>query len=129
MFATRQGHEWINDLLGWFTSEQPTWDPEGAFNKLLAHTAPVFWAFFLLTGTALIRLRYKDAGMVRKFSVPLYPVLPLIFCGTCAFMLWRAVLYVEEKSLIAVGLALLGIPLYWLACLLGGYRGDAVKKA
>ena len=30
---------------------KPAWGPADAFDKLLSHTAPVFWGFFLLTAS------------------------------------------------------------------------------
>ncbi len=93
------------------------------FDAMVAYTAPVFWTFFLLTGVTLFILRYKDrAG--GEFKVPLYPVVPLIFCAMCGFMLWKAVDYVFNPhygpkfgSLVLAGLLVMlaGIPLYWFA--------------
>lgn len=128
MLGTEQGHNWINVLLNLANiPHDPEWKSGDAFEKLVSHTAPVFWIFFLLTGASLFRLRTIDAGLARPFSVPLYPWLPLIFCNTCIFMLYSSVVYVGWRSLFAIALTLLGIPLYLFACLIGGYRGDATK--
>jgi amino acid transporter len=75
---------------------------EGGFNTLVAGTAPVFWVFFLLSGLSLLVLRRSDPAAERPFRVPLYPLLPLAFCGSCLFMLYASLRY-------AGGLTLLGV--------------------
>jgi amino acid transporter len=93
----------------------PTFHMHGDIYKLVACTAPVFWLFFLLTGCSLFILRWKDPHIERPFRVPLYPVLPLVFVLSCAFMLWKAAAYAMEQepaeALIVLGLMALGIPL------------------
>jgi APA family basic amino acid/polyamine antiporter len=79
------------------------WEGHGGFDTLLKCTAPVFWFFFLLTGLSLFVLRAKDRGMERPFSVPFFPILPGIFCATCAGMLYSATSY--AGWLAAIGLA------------------------
>jgi amino acid transporter len=96
------------------------WNPESAFDILVARTAPVFWFFFLLTGLALFILREKNKHLDRPYSVPWYPVVPILFCIACGWMLYRAVIYVEWHSLFAVVLVLLGLPLYGLSRLISG---------
>ena len=69
------------------------------FRSMVEFTAPVFWLFFLLTGIALFVLRAREPHAERPFKVPLYPVLPLVFCATCAYMLWSSLSYVHSQSL------------------------------
>jgi basic amino acid/polyamine antiporter, APA family len=63
------------------------------FETIVEYTAPVFWFFFLLTGAALFVLRLKEPGIARPFLVPLYPVTPLLFCATCAYLLYSSLAY------------------------------------
>ena len=93
------------------------------FDAMVAYTAPVFWTFFLLTGITLFVLRYK-ATAPSEFKTPFYPVIPLIFCTMCGFMLWKALAYVFNPqygpkfgNLVLAGLLVMlaGIPLYWFA--------------
>lgn len=85
-----------------------SWEGHGGFDTLLKCTAPVFWLFFLLTGIALFVLRAKDRGIERPFTVPLYPVLPLVFCGMCAYMLYSAIDYAGALSLIGLVVLVVG---------------------
>ena len=80
------------------------------FQTLVEYTAPVFWLFILLTGVALMRLRRIDPHAPRPFRVPLYPVAPLVFCATSAYMLWSSVVYTGVGALVGVAVLLLGVP-------------------
>jgi len=93
----------------------PDFHTHGDIYKLVACTAPVFWLFFLLTGCSLFILRWKEPNKERPYRVPFYPVLPLVFVMSCAFMLYRSAAYALDQqpaeAIIVVGLMLLGIPL------------------
>jgi amino acid transporter len=90
-----------------------SWEGKSGFDSLLRCSAPVFWFFFLLSSLSLFVLRFKDRGKERPFSVPLFPLLPLIFVATCGFMLYSGINYAKELGLVGGGLLLAGIPL-WL---------------
>jgi basic amino acid/polyamine antiporter, APA family len=117
---------------GWFGLQfSAAAEGEGIY-ELVTCTAPVFWLFFLLTGCSLFVLRYKEPYRERPFRVPLYPVLPLIFCASCAFMLYRSTAYAIEQgpaeALIVFGLMLLGVPLAALSARMaakGNGNGDS----
>ena len=122
--CTKTGHETINDILnGVGIRYQSEWKPDDAFEILVSHSAPIFWVFFLLTGMSLFLLREKDRGIDRPFTAPLYPFLPVIFCQMCVYMLYQSTIYVGFRSLFAVALVMLGLPLFLIAQLMGGYRG------
>jgi amino acid transporter len=87
----------------------------GGFETLVASTAAVFWVFFLGTGISLFALRQQDRDIPRPFSVPWFPLLPLIFCGTCFFMLYRALDYAGALSLLGWVPLAIGLPLYYLS--------------
>ena len=91
----------------------------GGFDDLVAATAPVFWLFFTLTGYSLIALRGRDRTTERPFRVPLYPLVPLLFCGSSLFMLYQATKYAVNfapgELLVVAMFLLLGVPLYALS--------------
>jgi amino acid transporter len=87
----------------------------GGFDTLVSGTAPVFWGFFLLSGLSLFALRQRDPHVERPFRVPLFPLLPLIFCGTCAYMLYSAIDYAKYIALIGAVPLAVGLPLYGLS--------------
>jgi APA family basic amino acid/polyamine antiporter len=84
------------------------WTGSG-FRSMVEFTAPVFWLFFLLTGLALFILRRREPEVQRPYRVPLYPVLPIIFCATCAYMLWSSLSYVSSQSLGRTNAAWIGV--------------------
>src|SRR5262249_26125778 len=84
--GTEGGRVLVDNSLKMLGLEADSWQGRGGFELLLRCTAPVFWLFFLLTGISLFVLRFKDRDIPRPFPVPLYPVLPLIFCANCAYM-------------------------------------------
>jgi basic amino acid/polyamine antiporter, APA family len=79
------------------------------FKAMVEFTAPVFWLFFLLSGISLFVLRSRDPGIERPYKVPLYPVLPLLFCAMCAYMLWSSLSYVYNQSLGGLNAAWIGV--------------------
>ena len=93
--------------------------PDG-FSSMVAYTAPVFWTFFLLCGIALFVFRMRDGAPV-SFRTPLYPVIPLVFCAACGYMLYSSINYI--RFAVAFGYAVIagivvmaiGIPLYLAA--------------
>jgi amino acid transporter len=84
----------------------------GGFGTLLAATAPVFWALFLAVGVGLFMLRWKNPGRERPFSVPLYPLPPLVFCATCGFMLFSSVQYARWLALFGAAPVAAGLAVY-----------------
>jgi APA family basic amino acid/polyamine antiporter len=84
------------------------WTGSG-FKSMVEFTAPVFWLFFLLSGIALFVLRIREPDVDRPFKVPLFPLLPLIFCTTCAYMLWSSLSYVYSQSLGGLNAAWIGV--------------------
>ena len=87
----------------------------GGFETLVAGTAPVFWAFFLLSGLAFFVLVLRHPGRQRPFSVPWFPFPPIVFCLTCVYMLYSSLEYAKLLSLLGVVPLAIGIPLYLLS--------------
>jgi amino acid transporter len=89
------------------------WAGHGGFDTLLRCSAPVFWFFFLMTGLSLFVLRVKDRDLPRPFRVPLFPVTPLVFCLTSAWMLYSSVEYAGRLAFLSVPFLLAGLPFYF----------------
>jgi amino acid transporter len=91
-----------------------TWTRSG-FATMVAYTAPVFWFFLLLAGLSLFVLRTQEAERPRPFCVPLYPLTPLLFCLTCAYMLHASLAYTGPGAVVGIVVLLAGIPLLLVA--------------
>jgi amino acid transporter len=72
---------------------------------------PVFWFFFMLVGIGLFVLRARDPATPRPFKVPLYPVTPIIFVLTCAYLLYSSVAYVKGGAWAGLGVLAVGVVL------------------
>jgi amino acid transporter len=73
------------------------------FEAMVELTAPVFWSFLFLVGISLFILRAKDR-QTRIFSVPLYPITPLIFCIACAYLAYSSFSYAHSKGAVMISL-------------------------
>ena len=82
------------------------------FQLVVEYTAPVFWLFMLLIGLSLFILRVRDPAADRPVRVPLFPLLPAIFCLTNAYLLYSSLAYtgvgaIAGVAVLATGLLLL----------------------
>jgi basic amino acid/polyamine antiporter, APA family len=111
--GTTRGRELLSELFAISGLGEVSWEGRGGFFILLKCTAPVFWIFFLLSALSLFVLRWKDRGIDRPFTVPFFPIIPLIFVATCAFMLYSGITFAGNFGLVGGGLLLAGVPL-WL---------------
>lgn len=100
----------------------------GGFVMMVEYTAPVFWFFLLLVGLSLFVLRHKDANHPRPFTVPLYPLTPLLFCGICAYMLYSSIMYTEMGALLGVAVLFTGLPLLYFSKVKKKRRVEVAKS-
>jgi basic amino acid/polyamine antiporter, APA family len=59
-------------------------------------------------GIALFVLRRREPHVERPFRVPLYPVLPAIFCATSLYLLYSSIAYTGASALVGVALLAVG---------------------
>lgn len=78
------------------------------FTHVVEYTAPVFWFFLLLAGIALFVLRRKDPARERRFRVPGYPVIPVLFCLTSGYLLYSSLAYTGRSAWIGAGVLAAG---------------------
>ncbi len=76
--------------------------------SIIDYTAPVFWFFFLMVGISLFVLRRKEPEAERPFRVPLYPIVPLIFCGTSLYLLYSSLMHTGSGALVGIAVLVLG---------------------
>lgn len=81
------------------------------FETMVEYLSPVFWFFFLLTTLSLFVLRRRDPAQPRPFRVPLYPLTPLLFGASCAYMLYSSLAYTGFGALLGVAVLAAGVPL------------------
>lgn len=81
------------------------------FRLAVEYTAPVFWGFLLMVGLGLFVLRWREPDRVRPFKVPLYPLLPAVFCATSLYLLYSSLMHTGAGALVGVAVLALGAPL------------------
>jgi amino acid transporter len=106
--GTPTGRAFVNDVLERIGLHSVAWTGHGGFEVLSVFTTPLFWLFFLLSGLSLFVLRQRDPDIKRPFTVPLYPELPLLFCGICAYMIFAGIEYAQSMHLLGGLLAVAG---------------------
>jgi amino acid transporter len=74
----------------------------------------VFWLLFLAVGVALVVLRWRHPLRERPFSVPWYPLPPLVFCATCLYMLYSSLAYAGSLALFGAAPVAAGLVIYAL---------------
>jgi len=94
-------------ILGGFTQE--------AVSTMVDYTAPVFWFFFLLSTTSLFVFRNNSDDQQRSYSVPFYPITPILFIIVCGYLLYSSIAFTGWGAVIGIGILLLGLPVYYLA--------------
>ena len=105
------------------------WEGHGGFEVLSVVTTPLFWLFFLFCGLSVFVLRQRDPHLERPFTVPLYPELPLLFCGICALYdlcrhrVCSAIHLLSVVIVMTTVLTLVGLLLYRLSPADGGQSG------
>lgn len=112
------------------------WGGESGFDNLMKFTAPIFWVFFTLTAVSVIVLRQREPNLERPFRTPCYPLLPLLFCAACLFMLYSSGTYAWSSEHphdrvwlgIAATILLAGLPLYLFSRYLTGSMGNPTNN-
>lgn len=85
------------------------------FSTMVEFTAPVFWGFLFLVGVGVMWLRQTDPLPPRPFKVPLYPLLPLVFCAACAWLTYASISYaISQKAIHVSGWLIATGVLAWL---------------
>jgi amino acid transporter len=87
----------------------------GGFETLVAGTAPIYWSLCLMTGIAVFLLRANDRTIERPFRIPLYPLPPLVFAGTCVYMLCASLTHAKWLVLLGLVPVIVCVVVYFFA--------------
>ena len=63
------------------------------FESMVKFTTPGFWFFLMLVGVSVFVLRHREPAVARPYRVLGYPVTPILFCLSCAFMVYTSLHY------------------------------------
>ena len=88
---------------------------KNGFTSFVIFESPVFWVFFLLVGIGFFALRWREPHAPRPYRVPLYPIVPALFCLSSAFMAYSSLEYAlanrSMEALWSVGILAVGFAL------------------
>ena len=75
------------------------WDKDSqGFADSIAFTSPSFWFFLCLVGCSLFKLRARPFASAPTYRVPLYPLVPLLFCLSNAYMFYKSLDYAVGQA-------------------------------
>ena len=83
----------------------------GSFDQLTDYVMFAAWIFYTLSGLALFKLRKRSKP--GDFSVPGFPVLPIIFIMTSVWLVTNTLMNSPRESMIGLGFILAGVPFYF----------------
>ncbi len=90
----------------------------GTFDMLTNLAVFSCWIFYTLTFTAVISYRKKRPDLVRKYKVPLYPVIPILAIISGVYVILSQIFWSgTEAMLLSIGsiiVTLIGLPVYFL---------------
>ena len=95
----------------------------GSYETLINYAMFATWLSYGLMVAGVIVLRYKQPELARPYRVWGYPVTPLLFVGTTAWLLVNMLITRPVPSLIGLLLIATGIPVYFVWS-----RGSVAKQ-
>ena len=85
----------------------------GSFRALFTRVVYTEWIFFALVAIGLMLLR-RRGDHARQYSIPAYPLLPIVFVVASLAVVARALWLNARDSVLGLSLVLAGIPIYFL---------------
>lgn len=86
----------------------------GSFDKLTDLAVFTMWIFFVMTVAGIFILRKKHKNLARPYSVPLYPIIPLIGIGGGIYIIISTLFTNTRNALFGIAVTLLGLPIYMI---------------
>lgn len=85
----------------------------GNFNVLTDMLVFVMWTFNTMLSFAVLVLRKREPELKRPFTVPGYPIIPLISILGGVFIIVSTILNQFLLSMVGIGLTMIGLPIYY----------------
>jgi basic amino acid/polyamine antiporter, APA family len=88
----------------------------GAFRELFSLAIFAEWLFYMIAASTVFVFRRREPDVARPYKTAGYPVVPALFIGTAAVLLYYTFVSNLRDSIAGVIVILLGIPVYlWFA--------------
>jgi APA family basic amino acid/polyamine antiporter len=85
----------------------------GSFETLTNLAVFMVWIFFVMTVAGIFILRSKHKHLERPYTVPFYPVVPIIGIVGGIYIIISTLINDTSSALFGLGITLLGLPIYW----------------
>jgi APA family basic amino acid/polyamine antiporter len=86
----------------------------GSFEQLLTYVVFVGWIFFALGALAIFSYRRREPAASRPFSVPGYPLTPILFCASAAAIVLNTLIAQPRRASLGLLMVALGAPAFYL---------------
>lgn len=86
----------------------------GSFETLTNLAVFSMWIFFIMTVAGIFVLRTKHKDLKRPYTVPLFPVIPLVGIAGGIYILISTLISSTTYALYGLGVTALGIPIYMI---------------
>lgn len=86
----------------------------GSFETLTNLAVFVVWIFFIMTVAGIFILRTKHKNIERPYTVPLFPIIPLVGIAGGIYILISTLITSTNYALYGIGITLVGLPVYFL---------------
>jgi len=88
----------------------------GAFRELFSLAIFAEWLFYMVAASTIFVFRRREPDATRPYKTAGYPVVPALFIGTAAVLLYYTFMSNLQDSIAGLVVILLGIPVYlWFA--------------
>jgi Amino acid transporters len=88
----------------------------GAFKELFSLAIFAEWLFYMIAASTIFVFRQREPEVKRPYRTLGYPLVPALFIGTAAVLLYYTFASNLKNSIAGVVVILLGIPVYfWFA--------------
>jgi len=74
----------------------------------------VMWSFYISAFVAVFILRKRCPDAVRSYSVPGYPVVPIIAILGAIYIVGSMLIDKPVDALVAMAITVTGLPVYWI---------------
>lgn len=85
----------------------------GTFEQLLTYVVFSGWLFYALGAMSIFVYRRRQPNAPRPFSVPGYPITPLLFILAAAAIVLNTIFTQPGRALVGIAVVLAGVPVYW----------------
>ena len=86
------------------------WDPDSLTDIAMF----VMWTFYVSAFIAVFILRKREPNAVRSYSVPGYPLVPMIAILGAIYIIGSMFMDKPMDAMVAIGLTIVGLPVYWM---------------